>query len=173
MPKTITQKIKSQNRHWKNFIDKDYLGSHNLEVGEEMLLTIVRFEGEEKIKTKDGEKTKMVLYFKENVQKMILNVTNASTLTILYGSHPQDWVGKQIRVHSMKVKAFGSMVDALRIRDFVPTVEIDIEKTKQFLSACKNVDELKNNWTSLSAHARENSEIKSIKELLKTKLTVV
>ncbi|HEC30473.1 MAG TPA: hypothetical protein ENI66_00465 [Candidatus Yonathbacteria bacterium] len=170
MSKIITKKIKSQNRHWKNFLDKDYLGSHNLEIGEEMLLTIARFEGEEKVKTKEGEKIKMVLYFKEEVQKMILNITNANTLTTLYGSHPEDWIGKQVSVHSMKVKAFGSMVDALRIRDIIPKMDVDVAKTKEFLSLCQNLDELKKNWSSLSAYARANSEVSVYKELLKTKL---
>ncbi len=171
MPTIITKKIKSQNRHWKNFIDKDYLGSHNIEQGEEMLLTIARFEGEEKIATKDGEKIKMVLYFKEDVQKMILNVTNANTLTALYGSHPNDWIDKKIRIHSIKVKAFGSMVDALRIRDIVPEVFVDTSKIKVELGACKNLEELKSKWVALSVYARENEEIKSFKEVLKTKLT--
>lgn len=171
--KIITNKIKSQNRHWKNFIDKEYLGSHNLEDGEELLLTIARFEGEEKVKTKDGEKVKMVLYFKENVQKMILNITNANTLTTLYGSHPQGWVEKKVSLHSRKVNAFGSTVDALRIRDIIPKMDVDVVKTKEFLDACKNLDELKTNWQSLSVYARENGEIKTYKESLKNKLSAV
>lgn len=172
MSKIITKKIKSQNRHWKNFIDKDYLGSHNLEQGEEMLLTIARFEGEENIKTKDGEKVKMVLYFNENVQKMILNITNANTLTSLYSSHPEDWVGKKVSVHSVKVKAFGSTVDALRIRDIIPVMDVDTDKSKELLSLSENLDELKANWVKLSGYAREDNEVKEYKELLKTKLTI-
>ena len=68
MSKILTAKQKGINRHWKNFLDKDYLGSHNLEEGEELLVTIARFEGEEEVQSADGKKSpKTVLYFKEKV----------------------------------------------------------------------------------------------------------
>ena len=84
--KIITKKVKGNNRHWKNFLDKEYLGSHNLEKGEEMLLTIAKFEGEENVMGQDGKETvKQVLYFKEDAPKMILNITNGSTIAHLCG----------------------------------------------------------------------------------------
>jgi hypothetical protein len=80
--KIIRKKTKAGNRHWKNFLDKDYLGSHNLEKGEEMLLTIERFEGEELVTKVGGDSNekvpKPVLYFREDVPKMIMNITNGN-----------------------------------------------------------------------------------------------
>ncbi|MFA9263017.1 MAG: hypothetical protein ACEQSB_06765 [Undibacterium sp.] len=173
--KIITKKEKATNRYWKNFVDKQYLGSHNLEVGEEMLLTIAKFEGEElvqKIDGKNNEKVaKQVLYFKEDVPKMILNITNGNTLSNLYGSHPDQWVGKKIQLYAASVKAFGKTQDALRIRDFVPQVSVDVSSFKKKLDACKDLDELAKVWRAFPPHVRENSELFKAKEELKAILT--
>lgn len=169
--KIISKKEKGQNRHWKNFVDKDYLGSHNLEEGEEMLLTIDRFEGEEKVKTQDGEKTKQVLYFKEEVPKMIMNITNGNTMTLLFGSHPDGWIGKQIQVFATQVKAFGKTQDALRIRDFVPKREVDVEEYVLKLMEAKDLKELRVIWVTFPASARNDKELEKRKDVIKNTLS--
>lgn len=174
-PRILTRKEKGTNRHWKNFLDKDYLGSHNLEKGEEMLLTIEHFEGEEMVQQVGGkgdEKVaKQVLYFKEEVPKMILNVTNGTTIASLYGSHPDQWIGKKIQVYATPVKAFGKTQDALRIRDFVPKREVDIVKHAQELAGAKSLEELKQIWVSFPVSAREDKNLIKQKDELKKKLS--
>jgi hypothetical protein len=157
--KLISKKEKGTNRHWKNFVDKDYLGSHNLEKGEEMLLTISRFEGEEEVTTADGKKVKQVIYFKEPVPKMILNITNGNTLTSLYGSHPDSWIGKQVQLYAASVKAFGKTQDALRIRDFVPKHEVDVASFVVKLKTAKTVAELETVWKTFPTSVRSNQEL--------------
>lgn len=169
--KILTKVEKGAHRHWKNFLDKDYLGSHNLEKGEEMLLTIEKFVGEEEVATADGKKTKQVLYFKEDVPKMIMNVTNGNIMTGLYGSHPDRWIGKQIQIYATPVKAFGKTQDALRIRDFVPKIAVDVKGITAKLEAAKTQDELKNLWVSLPVSARNDKELITKKDELKAKLT--
>lgn len=167
----ILEKIeKGANRHWKNFLDKDYLGSHNLEKGEEMLLTIDRFVGEEEVTTADGKKVKQVLYFMEDVPKMIMNITNGNVLTTLYGSHPEGWRGKQIQVYAASVKAFGTMQNALRIRDFVPKRTVDIVDYTMRMEAVKSEPELKTVWISFPASARNNAELIKVKDSIKARL---
>ena len=168
--KIITKKIKGNNRHWKNFLDKEYLGSHNLEKGEEMQMTIEKFEGEEQVQTKEGNKTARVLYFKEDVPKMIINITNGNMLTHLYGSHPEDWVGKMIQVSATKVKAFGTTQDAIRIRDFIPKRTIDRNKHLAKLKTAKTIDELKAIWVKFSTSVRNDAEMTKSKDALKKKL---
>lgn len=168
--KIVSKKLKGNNRHWKNFLDKDYLGSHNLEEGEEMLLTITKFEGEEKIKTADGEKLKPVLYFQENVPKMIMNITNGNTLSALYGSHPDGWIGKKIQVYSASVKAFGKTQDALRIRDFKPKEALDVTSLKAKLDVATTLEELGNIWVSFPLTVKSNKEVEAHKDALKAKL---
>lgn len=174
--KIITRKEKGNNRHWKNFLDKNYLGSHNLEPGEEMLLTIAKFEGEEMVQKIDGKKdekvAKQVLYFKEPVPKMILNITNGNTIASLYGSHPEGWIGKQIQVYAASVKAFGKTQDALRIRDFVPRIEIDVEAYAKKLQVAKSYDEMKKIWNTFPQSARNNDALKARAAEIKATLSV-
>jgi hypothetical protein len=167
----LTKKEKGVNRHFKNFLDKDYLGSHNLEKGEEMLLTIVKFEGEESVIGSDRSKSpKMVLYFKEEVPKMILNITNGNTIANLYGTHPDGWIGKQVQIFATPVKAFGKTQDALRIRDFVPKREVDTDNYVSKLEACTTLDELKNAFKSFPVSAQQDEKVVAKKDELKSKL---
>ena len=169
--KILQKKEKGDNRHWKNFIDKDYLGSHNLEKGEEMLLTIEKFEGEEEVTTQDGKKIKQILYFQEDVPKMIMNITNGNIMTTLYGSHPDQWIGKQIQIYATPVRAFGKTQDALRIRDFVPKINVDIDLYSSRLMEAHTVEDLKKIWLSFPTSARNNNELIIRKDNLKTSLT--
>lgn len=167
----LTKKEKGGNRHWKNYTDKNYIGSHNLEPGEEMLLTIEKFEGEEKVTTQDGEKIKQVLYFKEEVPKMIMNITNGNTMTTLYGSHPDGWAGKQIQLYATPVKAFGKTSDAIRIRDFVPTITVDVNGYEKMLKKAKDLKELRAIWVKFPVSARNDAELTKRKDVIKDKLS--
>jgi hypothetical protein len=170
MTKILNKKIKGANRHWKNFIDKDYLGSHNLEKGEEMLLTIEKFVGEEEVKGTDGKATmKMVLYFKEDVPKMILNITNGNTIALLYGTHPEDWVGKKVQIFATPVKAFGKVQDALRIRDVIPKAPVDNKDALAKIRTATSKENLKEIFLSLSQAERNNAEVVKLTNELKAK----
>lgn len=169
--KILTSKQKGANRHWKNFVDKDYLGSHNLEKGEEMLLTIARFVGEEEVTTADGKKSKQVLYFKESVPKMIMNITNGNMLTRLYGSHPDQWIGRQVQIYAASgIKAFGKTQDALRIRDFVPKIDVDVIGYTLQLEEARSLQDLKNIWVKFPVSARNCKELITNKDGIKLRL---
>lgn len=168
--KILQKKEVGMSRHWKNFLDNDYLGSHNLEKGEEMLLTIAQFEGEEEVTTAEGKKVKQVLYFAEDAPKMILNITNGNTLTFLYGSHPEGWVGKQIQVYATPVKAFGKTQDALRIRDFVPKIAVDTDTFTSKLMEATDLESLKKIWASFPVSARNDKVLITRKDDLKLTL---
>lgn len=166
----ITKKEKGMNRHWKNFLDKNYLGSHNLEQGEEMLLTIEKFVGEESVTGSDGSKSiKQVLYFKEQVPKMILNITNGNTIATLYGNHPENWVGKKIQLFATPVKAFGKVQDALRIRDVAPIAKIDNKKALAKIKEAKTKAELKSAYLGLEVEERNDKEVLILTNELKAK----
>ena len=172
MAKIIKKVEKAGNRHWKNYIDKNYLGSHNLESGEEMLLTIAKFVGEEPVQGADGSKSiKTVLYFKENVPKMIMNITNGNTLTALYGSHPDGWIGKQIQIFATPVKAFGKVQDALRIRDVIPAQKIDNKEALLKIGGAKTQEELKTIFLGLTTEERNDKEVLRITNNLKAKFS--
>ena len=173
MSSTITKKEKGLNRHWKNFKDKDYLGSHNIEKDEEMVLTICKYEGEENVQTPDGKamttQVCQVLYFHEEAPKMILNITNSNMLSHLYGTHPEDWIEKKISIIVANIKAFGKQQDALRIRDIIPSQELDLVECVRKLDEAKNRDELKIVWGSFGPGANNVAPLKKHKDKLKAK----
>lgn len=172
MTKILRKKEKGLNRHWKNFQDKQYLGAHNLEPSEEMLLTIAKFVGDEIVESKEnGKQAKLVLYFKEDVPKLILNVTNGTTIANLYGTHPDGWIGKQIQLYAASVKAFGKTQDAIRVRDFPPRRDVDVEGFKEHLDAADTLDALKAAWSKFPESARNDATLVAYKDARKAALS--
>jgi DNA-directed RNA polymerase subunit RPC12/RpoP len=52
---------------------------------------------------------------------MILNATNNKTIAKLFKTpYIEQWTGRKIQIYTEKVKAFGEVWDALRIRPFLP-----------------------------------------------------
>lgn len=117
--------------HWKKEFNYDYLGSYSLLPGEEKTLTIKETKKQE-VKGADGKKQDcFVAYFVENEKPMILNKTNCKTITKLYNTpYIENWKGIRIIVESATVKAFGDVVDALRVKNINP----DIDLLKDILS---------------------------------------
>ena len=107
--------------HWKKLANPDYLGSYAFEPGQEMTLTIASVK-EEMVTGADGKKEDcIVAHFRENVKPMILNRTNCKAISKLYKSpYIEDWAGKQIVIVVQQVKAFGDIVDALRVKPVLP-----------------------------------------------------
>jgi hypothetical protein len=107
--------------HWKKLYNPDYLGAYSLDPGKDMILTIKTVKNEI-VKGPDGKKEEcMVMSFAENVKPMIINATNAKTITKLYKTpYIEEWQGRKIQIFSDEVKAFGDIVEALRIRPFIP-----------------------------------------------------
>ncbi len=69
---------------------------------------------------KDKEK-KPVLYFEKGPKGLVLNVTNANTITKVYGDDTANWTGKPIEIYPTQTEFRGDMVDAIRVR--VPDAE--------------------------------------------------
>lgn len=107
--------------HWKKLYNPDYLGAYALEPGQDMVVTI-REVRRELITGADGKKEEcMVMYFREDIKPMVLNSTNAKAIQKLYKTpFIEEWAGKRIQLFADKVKAFGEVVEALRIRPNIP-----------------------------------------------------
>lgn len=108
---------------FRKFMDKNYLGSWDVPDGEDLVLTIDHCEQND-VQNERGTEKKLVLHFKENGYKpMILNTVNSEAIAEAYGSRRvESWEGKAISIHTEKVKAFGALKDALRIRPYKPKV---------------------------------------------------
>ena len=106
--------------HWKQLVNKVYLGCYSLPNGEDLTLTINKVVKEEITGVREKHQERAVLYLK-NQKPMILNVTNFKTLTKLFGSpYVEDWAGKSFTVFASTTKYAGETVEALRIREKAP-----------------------------------------------------
>lgn len=106
--------------HWKQLVNLDYIGAYALD-GKDLTLTIDHVV-REMVTGNGGKKEQcMVAYFKENGYKpMILNRTNAKSITALTGSpYIEDWSGHKITLYATTTRLGGETVECLRIR---PTV---------------------------------------------------
>lgn len=113
--------------HWKKLQNPDYLGAYALNPGQDLIATI-KTVGNENVTGPDGKKEEcMVMHFAErDVKPMIINSTNAKTITTLLKTpYIENWSGRKIQIYTEEVKAFGEVVEALRIRPFLPKIESD------------------------------------------------
>ncbi len=100
----------------------NYLGSYDLYdlPKPEINVTIQRI-ATEKIVSSRGEENATVCYFAEEYKPLILNVTNKKRLSRLFKTNDTEKMcGKYITVGVEKVKAFGKISDALRIKETLP-----------------------------------------------------
>lgn len=106
--------------HYQEYFKK-FLGGWSFENGDETL-TIDSIGKEEVYDPETGDKKeKLVLRFRDKDLPMVLNITNAEAVAAVTGSDKiADWIGKKIIVGTSRVKAFGKMHDAIRVRTTKP-----------------------------------------------------
>lgn len=107
--------------HWKKLVDTNYLGSWDI-VGGRLVLQIVKIKQERIFnQNKNAEESCTVAYFSdERYKPMILNKTNCKTMQKLTGSpYIENWAVR-VEIKTEKVKAFGELVEALRIEKTIP-----------------------------------------------------
>ena len=112
--------------HWKKLENPDYLGSYALLPGQYLVAQIKSVGQEDVFNPSSGSKESCtVVHFVDNsIKPMILNVTNCKTISKLYDTpYIEQWAGKYISIYIAKVKAFGEVVDALRIQTKIPTIK--------------------------------------------------
>ena len=119
--------------HWKKLTNPNYLGVYSLDDGSDMTLTIKKITNE-LVTGADGKKEECTIcYFEEDVKPMIMNKTNLKQIEKLMKTPMIElWYGKKITVGSERVKAFGEIVDALRVRKTLPA------EKPMICSDCKN-----------------------------------
>lgn len=139
--------------HWKSMTNPLFLGSYDFSQGEERIVTIKDVK-REMITGADGKKEDCTICYFEVGKPMILNVTNQKMITKLSDTpYIEQWVGKSFKLVVVKIKAFGEMVDALRIKSEnvtkqKPTLEHD---STNFVN-CK------------AAYEKDNTKLQAIKD---------
>jgi hypothetical protein len=115
--------------HWRKMNDQRFIGAYSLDPGKDLTLTIKDVKREEV--TTEGNRKEMciIVYFKEDAKPLILNSTNAKTISKLYKTpYIENWSGRAITLFATEVKAFGDTVEALRIRPNIPKTTVVITK---------------------------------------------
>lgn len=115
--------------HWKTLYNPDYIGAYALvdaATGQykDIVATIASVKVEN-VTGADGKREDcMVMRFVErDIKPMIVNATNAKMMEKLFKTPIiEEWAGRKIQIGVESVKAFGDVVDALRIRKFLPKV---------------------------------------------------
>jgi len=158
--------------HWKKNFNYEYLGSYSLKPGEDMTVTIERTTMQMVKNTNGKEEECFVCYFKDAPKPMVLNKTNCKIIEKVLGSpHVEDWVGSQVLLYSAEVSAFGSMVDALRVRDFKPTPKKDYTAIIDSIEAVGSLDELRDMYTALDKVDQGAFEVLKAKDKRKAELS--
>ena len=117
---------------WKRIVsDSDYLSEADFDEGEEKTATIDRVKSSVKIQSAEGASEKAVIFFRENIKPMILNVARSKAITRVSGSKfVEDWPGTVIQLYiDDNVKAFGTTVSAVRVRPNKPVIRNAIKCT--------------------------------------------
>lgn len=143
--------------HWKKLDNPDYIGAYAFQPNELKTLTIsiVRRELIHGVDGKTEECT--VVYFKDSgVKPLILNATNGKAIAkVTETPYIEEWAGKQIILGVEKVKAFGEVVDAVRVKKQKPApaapVEIICKDCKKPITAFES-------WSAQAIAAQSKSK---------------
>lgn len=88
-----------------------YLKASDFE-GDTPIVTISGIAFEEVGKEKD---VRPILYYEGETKGIVLNKTNATNITKIYGSETDDWIGKKVQIGTAWVDFQGQSVEAIRI----------------------------------------------------------
>lgn len=112
--------MESKLHHWKAYTDPRFIGSHDFQPNQELKVTFesVTHENVELFNgTKNEMKSCIVARFKGAKKPLLLNSTNCKIISkTLKTPFVEEWVGKSIVLYVAKVRAFGDLVDAVRVR---------------------------------------------------------
>ena len=160
--------------HWREFHETDYLGAHDLVADgvKEVNLKITSAQ-KQTVKDQNGKNEVCLVCNFEGSKPMILNATNCKAIEKV-ASTPfiENWKGTTVSIYILEgIKAFGKVVDGLRIKEFAPKIVIpqeEIDSDIKNLIACKNLEELKVAYP-LCKH-RNNAQVVAKKDELKNTL---
>jgi len=106
--------------HWKKTMNPNYLGAYALEPNQDMVVEITEVKTES-VMNADGRNEECLVAHLKDQKPLIVNKTNAKAIAKVAGSnYIEDWKGKQIALYISNVKAFGELVEAIRVRTVPP-----------------------------------------------------
>jgi len=122
--------------HFKKLDNPNYIGAYAFQPGEKKTLTVAKVT-REVITGMEGKKEECTLvYWREKEKPLILNATNGKMIAKVVGSpYIEEWAGKRVVLGVEKVKAFGEVVDAVRVQKDKPAQVAPAEPPKDHFCA--------------------------------------
>jgi len=104
--------------HWKKLENPDYIGAYAFQPDERKTITISNVT-REIVKGPDGKKEECtIVHFAEPEKPLILNACNGKMISKMAGTpYIEQWAGTRIVLAVERVKAFGDVVDAVRVQN--------------------------------------------------------
>tara|TARA_R110000787_G_scaffold7178_8_gene24730 strand:+ start:503 stop:1009 length:507 start_codon:yes stop_codon:yes gene_type:complete len=164
-------------QHWRTFHETEFLGASDLQEKEiEELIVKIDSALSKVVKDEKGRDEIVLTCSFEGITKpMILNATNCKAIEKVSGSpFIENWKGTNLTIFiKTGIKAFGKVVDGLRVREFAPKIAVPIEEIQKdvdSLNKCKTIEELKAAF--LSCKHQNDPKVVSVKEKMKEKCLV-
>lgn len=124
--------------HWKKLYNPNYMGVYSFLEGESKELRIQSIKIESVVGRDGKAEDCTVIHWHGSEKPLICNKTNAKAIAHVVGSdYIEDWVGVTVRLITKEVRAFGDVVDAVRV---------DVKKVPQAKPGKESFDESHPNW---------------------------
>jgi hypothetical protein len=166
--------------HWKKLRNLDYLGSHDFDdITKEYILTIAKVEQKMVANpSKDGAlQPCTVVTWVEKFKPMICNATNAKAIQkVAKTPYIEKWAGTKVQIYVAKVKAFGEIHDAIRVRSTAPSGQVQQLNfnPSDFIFQIELIEDLKSladYYLNLDPEVKAHPEIIAAKDKRKTELS--
>ena len=142
--------------HWKKLTNPNYIGAYSLDPGQELNVTIEKVV-REKVKGADGKEEECTVAYLKGQKPFILNATNSKAITAALGTpYIEQWKGKTITIFAAKIKAFGELMEALRVKTKAPVIALPelhplhkrwSEAQQAMYTGNTNIEEIKKRFT--------------------------
>ena len=154
-----------------NAFPSKWLKSGDVEDGD-LTLTIKDVTVEE-IGSGDNAEQKPIIYFHETEKGLVLNKTNADTISRLYTPETDNWIGKPITIFATEVDFAGKQTLALRVRikppkPTAPAAPVKTDSTSAFWAYAYQHDINKTDATAYLNEA-QNDFVRAL-ELMKAQV---
>lgn len=126
--------------HWRELMDPKFLRAECFAPGERKVVTIKEIVREEVMNPKiNKSEMKTVAYFVEDIQPLVLNVTNQQIIEKVLGTgNIFEWPGKKIQLWATQTRLKGLPVPCVRVED----VKVTSDTPKLTCCVCgKEIDE--------------------------------
>lgn len=132
--------------HFRLLFQDEYLAAPDLH-DKDVTVTIARVQVET-LTREDGKEDRPVVHFEEMLRRpkkdqkrWVLNKTNAKAIAKLYGPETEGWRGKRITLFPSTCKAFGEVVECIRVRPKRPPEKTERSSSKPAEPGAKNPDD--------------------------------